>query len=116
MEEPTSGSGNEVRVVLITAPDADVGRRLARALVERGLAACVNSLPGILSTYRWEGEIQEDEEVLLIVKTTHERWPAIQGFVQAEHPYDTPECVALEPAAVESKYAAWVAAEVGERG
>lgn len=106
MSEP----GGEVRVVLITAPDPEVGKRLARALVDRRLAACVNVLPGVVSIYHWEGAVQEDAEVLLVVKTGRAQWADLVGFLKTEHPYDTPECVALEPAAVESKYGAWVLA------
>ena len=99
---------SEVRVVLVTAPDMDCGRRLGRDLVQRRLAACVNLLPGLISIYAWQGELQEDGEVLLLVKTRAAHLPALESFLEAEHPYDTPEMVALEPAQVEARYQAWL--------
>ena len=63
----------EVVVLLVTAPDAETGRRIARALVEERLAACVNVLPGVHSIYRWKGAVEEADEVMLVVKTRAER-------------------------------------------
>jgi periplasmic divalent cation tolerance protein len=99
------------RVVLVTAPDEDVARRLAREFVGRRLAACANLLPGVRSVYRWEGEVQEDAEVLLVLKTVAGRLPALEAALAELHPYDVPECVALEPASVEAKYLDWLRAE-----
>ena len=62
-----------LEVVLLTAPDAEVGARLARALVAEGLAACVNVVPGVRSIYRWQGELHDDAEVLLVAKTRADR-------------------------------------------
>jgi periplasmic divalent cation tolerance protein len=101
----------EVRVVLVTAPDAETGSRLARALVEERLAACVNLVPGVRSIYRWEGRIQEDAEVLLIVKTRADRCDALGARVRALHPYALPEVLALAAAGGSAEYLAWVAAE-----
>lgn len=100
------------RIVLVTAPDSSVADALARSLVERRLAACVNLLPGITSVYRWKGAVETDSEVLLVLKTTAAKLPAIEATLDAEHPYDTPECVALEPASVEAGYLAWLVNEV----
>ena len=100
-------------VVLVTAPDAEVADRLAAALVERRIAACVNLVPGVTSVYRWEGAVQCDPEVLLLVKTTAARLRELEDLLQREHPYDTPECVAVEPTAVEARYLAWWFASVG---
>lgn len=108
MDRPNA---DRARVVLVTAPDADVARALARGLVERRLAACANLVPGVTSVFRWEGAVQEEAEVLLIVKTTRERLPELEAFLAAEHPYDVPECVALEPAAVAAGYLSWLVAE-----
>lgn len=98
----------EPRIVLTTAPNGAVARTLARGLVERRLAACVNILPGIASVYRWEGAVREEREVLLIVKSTAERVGAIEAWLAEAHPYDVPECVSLAAASVETKYLQWM--------
>ena len=109
-----SAAGAELaRVVLVTAPDLACARALARGLVERRLAACVNLVPGLESVYRWEGKIESASEVLLLVKTTAGHLRELESFLAAEHPYDVPECIALEPAEVESSYLAWLLAEAG---
>ena len=94
------------RVVLITHP-TDGAEAFARGLVEDGLAACVNLVP-VTSVYRWEGAIESDPEVLLLVKTSRERLAAIEEALRDRHPYDVPECVALEPAHVQRTYLAWL--------
>jgi len=101
------------RVVLTTAPDEDTADRLARGLVDAGLAACVNLVPGVRSIYRWQGEVASDPEVLLVAKTVAERVPEIEAWLAEHHPYDCPECVALEVASVEAAYLAWLRASVG---
>lgn len=107
-----SGSGDQqARVLLVTAPDLECARALARGLVERRLAACVNLVPGLESIYRWQGAIESAKEVLLVVKTGAARVGEIERFLAAEHPYDVPECIALEPASVERSYLAWLLAE-----
>ena len=110
---PEHRPSTEPRLVLVTAPDEPVAEGLARQLVEGGLAACVNLLPGLKSVYRWEGAVQWDPEVLMLVKTTASRLRELEDFLQREHPYDTPECVALEPRSVEARYLAWWFASVG---
>ncbi len=104
MPDPDSAA----RFVLITAPDIDVARRLARALLDQHLIACANLLPAVTSLYHWEGAIEEDSEVLMVCKTRAERLAAIEALLSAEHPYDVPECIALEPARVEPRYLAWL--------
>ena len=114
-----SGQGLVARcdpALLVTAPDLIVARELARGLVENELAACANLVPGIRSIYRWEGKIEDEEEVLMVIKTTAARLDAVERWVIEKHPYDTPECLALEPAAVEARYLAWLEASCGERG
>lgn len=101
----------DLQLVLITAPPAQA-LALADALVERRLAACVNILPGVRSVYRWQGRRVEDEEQLLICKTTTARLPALQTAVLELHPYETPEVVALPSSHVLPRYAAWVATAV----
>ncbi len=98
------------RVVWITHP-LEGAEAFARGLLERRLAACVN-LTRVTSVYRWQERIHEDAEALLVVKTSALRLAELERHVAREHPYDTPEFVALEPAAVEARYLAWLLAEV----
>ncbi len=99
------------RLVLTTAPDRAVAERIARGLVERRLAACVSFLPSMRSVYRWNGAVEEADELLVIVKTTAGRLAELERTLAEIHPYDVPECVALAPDRVEAKYLAWLAGE-----
>lgn len=101
----------DVRVVLVTAPDDDVAARLARSVVEAGLAACVNRVPGVRSVYAWEGEIHDDAEVLLVMKTTTDRLEGLTARIETEHPYDCPEVVALPVVGGSQSYLDWVRRE-----
>jgi len=107
MSETDSGA----RVVLITAPEGDPATSLARALVEERLAACVNVLPGVRSHYRWEGELRDDAEALLVVKTSAERCAALAARVQDLHPYDVPEVLVLPTSGGSASYLDWVITE-----
>lgn len=98
----------EVIVVLVTAPNQEVARSLARTLVEESLVACANILPGIESVYRWKGEICEDSEVLVILKTGASRLSALASRVKELHPYELPEVLALPAAGGLSAYLSWV--------
>jgi periplasmic divalent cation tolerance protein len=100
-------------VVLVTAPSAEKAAAIARALVEERLAACGNVVPGVRSIYRWEGRVQEDDEVLLVLKTTGRRFEALRDRVLQLHPYEVPEVLALPVEAGSEKYLAWVGAETG---
>ena len=102
----------EVTVVLCTCPDAATAQRLAEALVGQKLAACVNILPEIRSIYRWRGEIQQDAEVLLVVKTSRQGYPRIESWLLEHHPYDVPEVLALAVEAGSSDYMQWLLNEV----
>jgi len=97
--------------VLVTAPDAETGARLARTLVGEGLVACVNVVPGLRSIYRWQGAVQDEAEVLLVMKTRADRLPALTARVRALHPHDLPEIVALATAGGSDAYFDWVRAE-----
>ncbi len=100
-----------LRVVLITAPDEREASRLARALVDERLAACVNLVPGLRSIYRFEGEVHDEGEVLMIAKTRADRFADLCRRVEALHPYRVPEVVALAAPEVAEAYAAWVLEE-----
>jgi len=104
---------SESLVMLCTCPDADVAERLAHALVEAGLAACVNILPGIRSIYLWQGQVQSDSEVLLVIKTTGPAFNRAQALIEAQHPYAVPEVVALPIERISAKYRDWLLASVG---
>ena len=101
----------EVVALLVTAPDEETGRRIARALVEERLAACVNVLPGVHSFYRWKGVVEEADEVMLVAKTRAERAAALAARVRALHPYELPEVVALPVTDGSRAYLRWVVAE-----
>ena len=109
MEHPS-----DPRVVFVTAPDEVEAERLARELVKRRLAACVNRVPGVISTYHWQGEVNEDSEVLLIIKTTSARLQELEATVHELHPYEVPEFVALAPGHVAAPYLEWLRASVSE--
>lgn len=98
----------DARVVLTTAGSADEARKIARALVDQRLAACVNIVPRIESIYRWESKVESAEEWLLIIKTTAARFPAVRGAILAHHGYDLPECICLTVEAGEERYLEWL--------
>jgi periplasmic divalent cation tolerance protein len=100
---------------LSTCPDAETAATIARRLVEERLAACVNQFPGVVSTYRWQGRIHEDAEVLLLIKTTRERFDALRDRLVGLHPYEVPELIALEVADGLPAYLEWVARETATR-
>src|SRR6185437_89517 len=96
---------------LSTCPDAETAAKIARTLVEERLAACVNRLPGVTSTYRWQGEIHEDSEVLLVIKTTGERLETLRRRLAALHPYELPELISVEITDGLPAYLEWLAKE-----
>ena len=98
-------------VVLVTVPSREDGERIAEAVVGDRLAACVNIVGPMRSIYRWQGEVCRDEEHLLLIKTTQERYGELEARVKALHPYDVPEVVALPIEAGSAFYLAWVEAE-----
>ena len=101
----------KIMIALCTCPDAAVAERIATSLVEECLAACVNRLPGVTSTYRWQGKICHDDEHLLLIKTTPERFAAVRDRILALHPYELPEIVGLDVTAGFDPYLAWVEAQ-----
>ena len=95
-------------VVLVTVPSREDGERIAEALVGEALAACVNIVGPMRSIYRWQGEVCRDDEHLLLIKTTRERYLALEARVKALHSYDVPEVVALPIETGSAEYLAWV--------
>ena len=102
-------------LVITTLPDADSAHRLATALVEQRLAACVNILAPCRSVYRWQGRIEDSAEVPLLIKTTDARYAALEAAIRAAHPYELPEIVAVGIVRGSPEYLAWVAAETADR-
>jgi len=96
-------------VVLVTCPNRRRAETLGRTLVEEGLAACANVIPGLTSIYRWQGKLCRDPEVLVLLKTRRSRFPALAKRVREIHPYSVPEVIALRVAAGFPAYLAWVA-------
>jgi periplasmic divalent cation tolerance protein len=95
-------------IAFCTCPDTETAERIAAAVVQERLAACVNRLPGVVSTYRWQGEIHRDNEHLLLIKTTSERFAALRDRIVSLHPYDVPEVVAVAVVAGFDPYLAWI--------
>jgi periplasmic divalent cation tolerance protein len=97
-------------IVLVTAPSQVVAEHLVTTLVTEELAACGNIVPGITSIYRWEGALQRDEELLIVLKTTRAAAPKLMTRIEALHPYDVPEALMVPIEAGLAPYLAWVTA------
>ncbi|MBI3145538.1 MAG: divalent-cation tolerance protein CutA [Pseudogulbenkiania sp.] len=104
-------SENKCLLVLCNTPDLDTASRIARQLVEERLAACVNLLPAVCSVYRWQGKIEEANEVPLLIKTTLQAYPRLERRLKELHPYEVPEIVACDIVAGLPAYLTWVAGE-----
>ncbi len=98
-------------LVLTNLPDRAAAERLADTLLEQRVAACVNILAPCKSVYRWKGAVQHDDEHPLLVKTTAERYPALEAAIRAAHPYELPEIIAVPIERGLPAYLAWVDAE-----
>lgn len=107
---------SEHLVLLATAPDGPAAETLARTLVTEGLAACVNRVPGVQSTYRWQGAVQESAEVLLVIKSTSAAYAALERRIRELHPYEVPEIVALPIVRGSQPYLAWLTGQVALEG
>ncbi len=101
-------AGDEFRLVIVSTPDAECAGRLAHGLVQERLAACVSQVPGVQSTYRWQGAIESSSEVLLLAKTTAAKLPSLGDWIRKHHPYEVPEIIGLQLAEVERAYGAWL--------
>jgi periplasmic divalent cation tolerance protein len=105
-------SASAYAIVLVTAPDLKVARRVAQAALRAKLVACANLVPCLESCYWWQGKIERSDEVLIVFKTARARLPALEKLVLAKHPYDTPEFLVLPVAAGAERYLRWVGAAV----
>ncbi|MGZ8274073.1 MAG: divalent-cation tolerance protein CutA [Burkholderiaceae bacterium] len=102
---------SESLVVLTNCPDETVADRIARTLVENGLAACVNRLAPVVSIYRWRGAVERAVETPLLIKTTRARYTEVEQSIRSLHPYEVPEIIALVIDAGFAPYLRWIAAE-----
>lgn len=110
MNEPNVAP-EEFCVVLCTVPNEELGKSIARVLVEERLAACVNILAQIRSVYRWQGEVCEEPESLLLIKTRRELFAHLSQRLGALHPYTVPELIALPFVAGAAPYLTWLGEE-----
>ena len=97
----------ELIVILCTAPNGDAAEELARGLVEQRLAACVNVISGVKSFYRWQGKLESDSEVQLLIKSCRDRFDDVAAWLGEHHPYDVPEVLALRADGVSAAYLSW---------
>ena len=109
--EPSENDARSLRVAFATAPDGDVAARIARALVEERLVACANLVANVRSIYRWQGRVEDESEVMLILKTRADRVGALAERLRALHPYDLPELLVLPVEDGLAPYVEWVRAE-----
>jgi periplasmic divalent cation tolerance protein len=95
-------------IIYCTCPDMETASRISRLLISQHMAACVNQVPGITSIYEWEGKIEENNEVLLLIKSTEERFDSIKTLVIEEHPYELPELIAVPVSRGLPDYLDWI--------
>lgn len=100
-------------IIHCSCADVESADAIARSLVEERLVACVSVLPGMRSTYRWQGQIECADEVLLLIKTTRERFPATAVRLRELHAYELPEIIAVDVSVADPGYQAWVESQVG---
>ena len=101
----------EALLVVTNCPDEHTADRIALALVEQGLAACVNRWAPVSSVYRWQGNVERASEVPLLIKTTRERYGDVEQAIRHLHPYEVPEIIALTIAAGHAAYLRWIELE-----
>ncbi len=101
----------QLSLILVTAPSQEVANQLAQGLVTERLAACVNVVPQVTSTYVWEGKLEQTAEALMIIKTRRSRYAELEQHIRTHHPYDTPEIVEIPVGRVAQQYWQWVIRE-----
>jgi periplasmic divalent cation tolerance protein len=114
-DKMTESSAPSACIVLSTAGSPEEAARISRELVERGLAACVNRVPGLTSVYRWQGAIEEASEVLLIIKTSAERVPTLETALRELHSYEVPEFLVLPVPEGSRAYLDWLFAQIDSK-
>jgi periplasmic divalent cation tolerance protein len=105
-------SNESVRLLLCTVPNEQAAEQIARTLVEERLAACVNVIPGLRSIYTWKGRVEDDRELLLVIKSTEERIAALSARVLSLHSYENPELIAIPVHGGLAAYLDWVRSSV----
>ena len=115
-----AAANKEVKVepysmAFVTAPNKDVAKTLAGGLVQKKLAACVNIIPGIISVYEWENKIENDNEVLMMIKTRTTRIPELTEYVKTNHPYDVAEVITTSIEQGNQPYLDWIGKIVPEK-
>jgi periplasmic divalent cation tolerance protein len=98
----------DILMLYCTCPDDEVAERIATEIVSRGLAGCVNRIPGLTSTYRWEGELRTGTEVLLLIKTSASRSAELTAELLRMHPYELPEIIAVPVVGGHQAYIDWI--------
>jgi periplasmic divalent cation tolerance protein len=101
-------------IVLCSCPDDQASAVIADKLVEEGLAACVNILPGIMSVFQWQGKIEHDNEYLLIIKTHRDCYQDLEAMIQQLHPYELPEIIAVSIERGLTGYLEWIDQSTGK--
>lgn len=109
-------TAHQALLVFTNAPDILVAEKLARVLLERRLAACVNILPAMRSLYHWQGELEETNEIMLQIKTTHNNYVELEAAIRAEHPYEVPEIIAIPIVSGLPAYLDWIKQETNKNG
>jgi periplasmic divalent cation tolerance protein len=115
MTRPDAPAGTHL-VAFTTAPTAEAARALVTALVERRLVACGTVVPGAVSIYRWRGAVEQQEEALVVLKTTARRWAELAAALPDLHPYEVPELVAVPVVGGHPAYLKWLSDETAEPG
>lgn len=108
MNEPAERRNNSILIVFTTTPNLEEGERLAGRIVAERLAACVQILPRMRSVYFWKGEVVSEAEHLLLIKTSEEKYEALERFLVSNHSYEVPEIVAVSAEKVSEGYAKWL--------
>jgi periplasmic divalent cation tolerance protein len=101
----------DVHILFSTVDNLQTARKIASTLVEERLAACVNILPGVSSCYRWQGEIQHEQEFLLILKTSTDRRQSLMERLASIHPYEVPEILSIPSEGGHASYVDWILSE-----
>ena len=103
--------GADHLLVLSSCPDAASAQALSTALLSERLAACVNRMPGVKSMYRWQNQVERDDEVLLLIKTRADLYPRLEALIKDMHPYELPEIIAVPVSQGSAEYLAWIDSE-----